>query len=166
MNDATLLRAGGRPLLRFERHLPRPVADVWAAVTEPDGLATWFPTRMELEGWHVGATITHHFDGTNMPSLPGEVLAFDPPRRVSFTWSDDVITFELSPHPDGGTIFVLTEELSARHVARNAAGWESCLQRLERGIDTFDWPARFAHYVAVFGPDLGAQEGPPAGHDT
>lgn len=165
MNDATLLRAGGRPILRFERHLPRPVADVWRAVTEPEGLATWFPTRLELDEWRVGAPIVHHFDGTDLPALPGTVLVVDPPVRLSFTWADDVITFELTPLPDGGTRFVLTEELAAKHVARNAAGWEACLQRLEIGVDEFDWRTRFAHYTEVFEPELGEQEGPPAGHE-
>ncbi len=161
MTEATLLRAGRRPILSFERHLPRPVADVWHAVTDADGLKTWFPTRIEIDEWRVGATLTHHFDGSTMPSLPGTVLAYDPPRRLSFTWSNDIITFELSPTPDGGTRFVLSEELDANHVARNAAGWESCLDRLVNGDGHFDWQSRFEHYSTEFTPTFGEQEGPP-----
>ena len=32
-----------------------------------------------------------------------------------------------------GTTFVLTEELGASHAARNAAGWDTCLDRLQGG---------------------------------
>jgi hypothetical protein len=82
---------------------------------------------------------------------------------VSFTWSDDTISFELSAATGGGTTFVLTEELSANHAARNAAGWESCLDRLQLGAESEPWQARFDRYVASFEPVLGHQDGPPKG---
>jgi uncharacterized protein YndB with AHSA1/START domain len=161
-NEATLLRTGQRPILRFERQLPRPVDDVWRACTEPEGLRTWFPTRIEIDEWKVGATLTHHFEGHAMEPLPGEVLECDPPRRLSFTWGTDTISFTLSPADDGGTTFVLTEELGASIAARNAAGWEVCLDRLVNGGDGGAWQPRFERYVAEFEPVLGSQEGPPA----
>jgi hypothetical protein len=77
----------------------------------------------------------------------------------------DTITFDLTPSPQGGTTFVLTEQLSAAHAARNAAGWESCLDRLEFERETETWTARFTHYAEVFEPVLGPQEGPPENFD-
>lgn len=164
MSEAILLKAGSRPVLRFERHLPKPVEVVWTAVTNPVEMRSWFPTRIDIDEWKVGARLTHHFDDHDIEPLPGTVMEWDPPRRVSFTWADDTISFELSPAPDGGTIFVLTEELSASHAARNAAGWESCLDRLERGADSDRWQLRFERYVAAFTPVLGQQDGPPEGY--
>lgn len=164
MSEATLLKAGSRPVLRFERRLPKPVEVVWAAVTNPAEMRSWFPTRIDIDEWKVGATLTHHFDQHDIEPLPGAVKEWDPPRRVSFTWADDTISFELYPAPDGGTIFVLTEELSASHAARNAAGWESCLDRLEHGADSEQWQPRFERYVAAFTPLLGQQDGPPEGY--
>src|SRR4051812_46624120 len=161
MADATLLRAGDRPILRFERHLSKPVALVWKAVTDPDEMRAWFPTRIEVAEWKLGATLTHHFDEHDIEPLPGTVLEWDPPRRVSFTWGTDTIAFELTATPDGGTIFVLTEELGASIAARNAAGWDACLDRLEHGDDGEPWKARFDHYVKLFEPTLGHQDGPP-----
>src|SRR4051794_16626122 len=108
MTDATLLRAGDRPILRFERHLSKPVAVVWKAVTDPDEMRSWFPTRIEVDEWKVGATLTHHFDEHDIDPLPGVVVEWDPPRRVSFTWGTDTIGFELTETADGGTTFVLT----------------------------------------------------------
>ncbi|HLM18645.1 MAG TPA: SRPBCC domain-containing protein [Acidimicrobiia bacterium] len=162
MADATLLRAGDRPILRFERHLSKPVAVVWDAVTDPDEMRAWFPTRIEVAEWKIGATLTHHFDEHDIEPLPGTVLEWDPPRRVSFTWGTDTIAFELTATP-GGTNFVLTEELGASIAARNAAGWDACLDRLERGDDGEPWKVRFDHYVKLFEPTLGHQDGPPDG---
>jgi uncharacterized protein YndB with AHSA1/START domain len=164
MREATLLRAGSRPVLRFERHLARPVDEVWRAVTDPDEMRSWFPTRIEIDEWKAGAAMTHHFDAHDIDPLPGRVLDWDPPRRVSFTWAADTITFELAPAGDGGTIFVLTEELSAQHAARNAAGWDACLDRLEAGAESEAWQARFDRYASAFAPVLGLQEGPPEGY--
>jgi uncharacterized protein YndB with AHSA1/START domain len=164
MNEATLLRTGDRPILRFERHLPRPIEEVWRAVTEPEQLSAWFPSRIEIDEWKVGARLRHHFDGHDLDPLEGEVLECVPPRRLSFTWGTDTISYSLTPAAGGGTTFVLTEELGAAIAARNAAGWESCLDRLVDGADGGDWRPRFERYVADFEPVLGRQEGPPTGY--
>jgi uncharacterized protein YndB with AHSA1/START domain len=164
MSEATLLRTGSRPVLRFERRLAKPVDLVWRAVTDPVEMHTWFPTRIEKDEWKVGAKLVHHFDGHDIDPLPGEVLEWDPPRRVSFTWGEDTITFELIPSGDGATVFVLTEELAANHAARNAAGWDECLDRLELGAAAEPWQPRFDRYSKTFEPVLGRQDGPPAGY--
>jgi uncharacterized protein YndB with AHSA1/START domain len=163
MSEVTLLNAGARPVLRFERHLPRPPEEVWRAVTDPEEMRSWFPTRIEIAEWKVGAPLTHHFDDHDIDALAGTVLEWDPPHRVSFTWGTDTISFELASSTQGGTVFVLTEELDANHAARNAAGWEACLDRLEGGDERGSWQARFDRFVADFGPVLGPQEGPPEG---
>jgi uncharacterized protein YndB with AHSA1/START domain len=161
--EATLLRTGARPILRFERHLSRPVDAVWHAVTDPAEMRAWFPTRVEIAEWKEGASMTHHFDGHDIDPLPGTVVEWDPPHRVRFTWGADTIGFELTAAPDGGTIFVLTEELGASAAARNAAGWEACLDRLEFGDERESWQVRFDRYATAFRPALGDQEGPPKG---
>jgi ribosomal-protein-alanine N-acetyltransferase len=166
MTEATLLRAGDRPVLRFERHLSASVEATWRAVTDPAEMRAWFPTRIDVEGgeWTPGARLTHHFDGHDIDPLPGTVLEWDPPHRARFTWGTDTIGLELTPAPDGGTIFVLTEELSPSAAARNAAGWDGCLDRLQHGQEREQWKPRFDRYAAEFAPVLGHQDGPPAGY--
>lgn len=161
MTEATLLTDGDKPVLRFERFLPKPVEDVWRAVTDPAEMRAWFPTRIEIDHWEEGAVLTHYFDGQAREPLPGTVLECSAPRRLSFTWGDDTITFELSP-ASGGTTFVLSERLGAERAARNAAGWEVCLERLVEGAVGEDWSSRFDRYSTAFEPRLGAQERSPA----
>jgi uncharacterized protein YndB with AHSA1/START domain len=95
-------------------------------------------------------------------TLTGEVLDVDEPRLLAFTWGEDTLRFELSPQ-DGGTRLVVIDELPPGAAARNAAGWETCLDRLA-GLepDADAWQPRFEAYAAAFEPALGPQEGPPA----
>ncbi len=167
MNDGTLLTEGTRPAVRLERHLPDPPSVVWQALTDRDQLRSWFPCDVIVEGgrWKVGAAITFPFpaDVIDM-TLTGEVLAVDEPRALAFTWGEEILRFELLPD-GGGTRFVLIDELPAGIAARNAAGWEVCLDRLaglEPAADA--WQPRFDAYSAAFEATLGPQEGPPAGH--
>jgi uncharacterized protein YndB with AHSA1/START domain len=163
MTEAILQATGERPVLRFERHLRRPVDDVWHAFTDPEAMRSWFPTRIVIDEWRVGATMSHVFEDHDIDPLPGIVLEWEPQHRVAFTWGTDTITFKLRADGDG-TNFVLTEELGANHAARNAAGWEVCLERLETGTSAGAWQSRFDHYVSVFQPVLGPQDGPPDGY--
>jgi uncharacterized protein YndB with AHSA1/START domain len=162
MTEATLISTGHKPVLRFERFLPRPVEQVWRAVTDPGEMSAWFPTRIEIDRWERGATLTHHFDDQPLEPIRGTVLECSEPHRLVFTWGDDTIGFELSS-TQGGTTFVLTEELGAANAARNAAGWEVCLERLVAGTVGEDWTPRFERYRTEYEPLLGPQDGPPTG---
>ena len=71
MTDAILQGTGERPVLRFERHLGRPVEDVWHAVTDPEEMRSWFPTRIVIDEWRVGATLSHVFEDNDIAPLPG-----------------------------------------------------------------------------------------------
>jgi uncharacterized protein YndB with AHSA1/START domain len=165
MTDATLLTDGARPALRFERHVPDPPDVVWRALTEREQLRSWFPCDAIVSGgrWEVGAAITFPFaaEGIDM-TLTGEVLEVDEPNVLAYTWGEDTLRFELAPEGEG-TRLVLIDELPPDSAARNAAGWERCLDRLERVEPAPDgWQPRFEHYAATFEPTLGPQKGRPA----
>jgi uncharacterized protein YndB with AHSA1/START domain len=162
MTDATLLTDGARPAVRLERHLFDPPAVVWRALTDREELRAWFPCDVIVDGgrWAVGAPITFVFAPEHDLTITGEVLEVDERRVLAFTWGEDSLRFELSPL-DGGTRLVLIDELPRGAAARNAAGWEQCLDRLA-GRDPDEWQARFDAYAATFEPVIGHQEGPPA----
>lgn len=167
MMDATLITDGARPAVRLERQLPDPPATVWAALTERDQLRSWFPCDVIVDGgeWVEGAEISFPFPADVIEmTLTGEVLEVDEPRLLTYTWGEDTLRFELTPS-DGGTRLVLINELAAGSAARNAAGWDTCLDRLT-GAEPVEpaWQPRFQAYAARFEPTVGPQEGPPAGY--
>src|SRR5438552_11134075 len=169
MTDATLLTTGERPAIRLERHLPDPPAVVWRALTDRDQLRSWFPCDVIVEGgrWEAGASISFPFSPEVIEmTLSGEVLSVDEPKALAFTWGDDILRFELSPEGDG-TRLVLVDELPAGAAARNAAGWETCLDRLA-GLDPGPdaWQPHFERYATAFERALGPQVGPPAGYKS
>ncbi len=167
MNDGTLLTDGSRPAVRLERLLEDPPSVVWRALTDREQLRSWFPCDVVVAGgrWDVGATIAFHFPPEVIDmTLTGRVLAVDEPNVLAYSWGEEILRFELSAE-GGGTRLVLVDELPAGIAARNAAGWEGCLDRLA-GLDPAPdaWRPRFEAYAAAFEPTLGRQEGPPAGY--
>lgn len=168
MTDATLDTSGDQPAVRLERLLPDPPEVVWRAITDREELKSWFPCDVIVEGgsWTVGATISFPFppDVIDM-TLAGAVLAVEEPRLLSFTWGEgETLTFELFEQ-NGSTRLVLTDRLDRGHAARNAVGWDDCLDRLAgRPARTQSWQERFEAYAAAFEPQAGPQEGPPAGY--
>jgi uncharacterized protein YndB with AHSA1/START domain len=163
MTDTTLLPGTERPAVRLQRRLADPPATVWAALTDREQLRGWFPCDVAVDRWEVGAAITFQFPADVMDmTLAGQVLVVDEPRTLAFTWGEEILRFELSPE-GSGTRLVLVDELPAAHAARNAAGWEDCLDRLA-GLQPADnrWQQRFDAYSAEFVPVIGPQEGPPS----
>jgi len=170
MTEETLDTSGPRPAVRLKRHLPDPPSVVWQAITERGQLKSWFPCDVIVEGdrWQVGASITFVFppEVTDL-TLTGTVLAVDEPKLLSYSWGEDeILRFELYPEA-GGTRLVLTDQLQAGWAARNAAGWENCLDMLAgRSPERGAWQHHFDAYAAAFEPLIGPQEGPPAGHKS
>ncbi len=134
MNLGTLIDHEGRPAVRFQREYPHPVERVWAAVSEPDGLAHWFPSQVKIEP-AVGGTVEFSGD-PHLPPTTGTVLRYQPPTALAFTWADDELHFDLTPTFEGGCTLTLTNVLSARDTsARNAAGWTVCLAELDKHLE-------------------------------
>jgi uncharacterized protein YndB with AHSA1/START domain len=167
VTDAAIEVQGDRVAVRLERVLTDPPAVVWQALTAPAELARWFPCRIIVDGgvWRVGAKLEFPFppDVIDM-TLAGEVLDVDAPHTLAYTWGDETLRFELHDH-DGGTRLVLIDVLAHPHAARNAAGWDDCLDRLLGVAMPKDaWRGRFARYATSFSEALGPQEGPPEGY--
>ncbi len=139
---------------------------MWRAITDREQLKEWFPCDVIVAGgrWEVGAAISFPFPPEVIDmTLTGTVLAVDEPKLLSYTWGDEeTLRFELYPEGEG-TRLVLTDQLPSGWAARNAAGWEDCLDRLGgQPGDPQAWPRRFAAHSAAWEPLIGAQEGPPA----
>jgi uncharacterized protein YndB with AHSA1/START domain len=164
MNDATVTTGNDGATIRLERLLSQSPAEVWRALTDREELNTWFPCDILTAEWKIGASLRFVFRQGEADDLTGTVLECDEPNVLSFTWGDETLRFELTALDDG-TRLVLTDELAAAWSARNAAGWDVCLERLEdRSIQDDFWRARFSHYVDAFVPVLGPQDDPSESH--
>lgn len=148
---------GGAPVVRFERTFPHPLAAVWDSITDPERLERWFPTTVEFTALEPGAPIVFRFGEDRYPPMEGEVRAVVPGRLLSFSWGEDVLTFELEGRDHGAACrLAFTVELdSAGKAARDAAGWEQCLDALaevagglepRRPLDVEGWRAYYDGY--------------------
>jgi len=159
-----LEQAGARWRLRFRRQLAHPPDKVWRALTEPEHLKAWFPQQIVGE-WRVGAPLRFV---SEFGDFDGEVLAFEPPRILEFSWGTDTIRVEVAPDPRGTLLTLIDTFDEHGKAARDAAGWHTCVDHLEVALDGAQpawapgerWQAVHPEYVATFGPEA-AIIGPP-----
>jgi uncharacterized protein YndB with AHSA1/START domain len=167
MRYGTLAPAGEKWRLTYERALRHTPAKVWKALTDAEDLRAWFPSEVHgLTG--AGAALRFVFPYEEAPVLGGEVLTFDPPRLLEYTWDEDRLRFELSPTERGCRLVfsVLLDEQG--RAARDGAGWHGCLDALATHLDGGDptaegegtWASVHPEYVRRFGPEA-STIGPP-----
>lgn len=168
--NGTLEQTPDGPRLRFTRRLAHPPEKVWRAITEPAHLEAWFPDRIVVERWAVGAPLRFEPAEGMGEGFEGEVLAFDPPRALELRWGTDVVRLEVEPDGDGTTLTLLDTIDQLGKAARDGAGWHVCLDQLEHHLDgaappwapSDRWREVHPSYVAELGAEA-ATIGPPAG---
>jgi len=174
--DGTLQKIDGRNVLRFERRLAHPPEKVWRALTEPAHVAEWFPATPEWE-LTPGAKIRFGMrdeapvEGWDPAQFEGEVTAVDPPRLLEYTWAQEVLRWELIPDGDGTVLVFVNTFDDLGKAARDAAGWDVCLQVLEsvlggQSVPWDDqmkrWDELFPGYVEQLGPEASVEGKPDA----
>jgi uncharacterized protein YndB with AHSA1/START domain len=123
-------RADGRFELRFERRFAHPVARVWRALTDPEHLRAWFPALVDMGLTPGGklrfelmpeAQARHGLSDEDMTSY-GELTAVDPPGLLEYTWSGEILRWELEPTAHGWHVALeaLSTALDGRDVDRLA----------------------------------------------
>jgi uncharacterized protein YndB with AHSA1/START domain len=165
--EGTYVTVDGKPAVRFERALGHPVESVWEAVTDPERLAHWFPTTVDVD-LREGGAMSFAFPGGE--AFEGEVLAFEPDRLWEIRWGTDTIRVEVQAEGDGTLLTLLDTIDELGKAARDGAGWHVCLDRLahrldgsEPGWSTSDrWREVHPWYVEELGPEA-STIGPPEG---
>ena len=139
-------RTDGRFELRFERRLAHPVEKVWRALTDPEHLRAWFPASVDLD-LTPGAKLRFELvpeaqarlgiSDDDMTSY-GEMTTVDPPRLLEYTWSGEILRWELEATADGCRLR-FTDVFDDRAVAADdGAGWHVALEALSSALDDRD----------------------------
>jgi len=149
--------ADGSLTIRFERQLAHPPATVWAALTEPAQLKEWFmPGTVEpRRGGRV------HLDSGEEGGTVGQVLAWEPPRLLTYSWVRDggtgtpsLVRWELHPQNEDGTLLVLEHSGLEHEIAYDyGAGWHDFLGRLPHhlaGEDMHDSTGRYEDLLVQY----------------
>jgi uncharacterized protein YndB with AHSA1/START domain len=158
-----LRSSGGRTRLRFERRLPHPVAKVWRALTEPEHLRTWFPAVVDFDltpgAELVFAPTPEQQRRLGIPAdqlTHGTLTAAEPPTLLEYTWSGDLLRWELIPEGGSACTLVFTTTFPADDTRGTAAGWHTALDTLESHLDArplLDPWQRAAHLEPIYAAD-------------
>ena len=131
---------GERSVLRYTRHLAHPPAKVWRALTDDEELSGWFPTSIEGER-APGAKLQYVFPAhLGVPTMEGEMLAFEPFSLMELNWGGDIVRFELVPEGEGSVLELIVTFTEHGKGARDGAGWHVCLRNLARVADGAELP--------------------------
>jgi uncharacterized protein YndB with AHSA1/START domain len=140
---------------RIEREIliDAPLESVWAIVTEPQHVGTWFSNSAEIELRPGGtATLTWEEHG----SAHARVEKVEPPHRFSFRWArpmgaepregnSTLVEFSLSEEGDGTRLRVVesgfqalegSDEENAKYAEENTGGWKHELAELRDYVAT------------------------------
>jgi uncharacterized protein YndB with AHSA1/START domain len=160
LRDGRRTEVDGYPALRFERLLVHPPQAVWNALVTPEAISRWLQARATFEP-RLGGRIELHFEHADH-AMVGEVLAFDPPRRLEYTWperhagGDSIVRFDLEPHETGSRLVLTHVFRKGGDLADFASGWHWHLDALDRALDgesvAFDrarWQALKRAYAAT-----------------
>ena len=142
-----------------EVEVKAPAERVFQALTDPRQLKLWWNSdecQTEFFGmdtrpggqWRFGTRKSNlNVNGVNQFFCQGEVLEFDPPRVLAYTWvanwHDDksrrtIVRWELTATKDGTHVKVTHSGLAQETVARKdySGGWPGVVEMLKKFVET------------------------------
>lgn len=117
----------------FERKLQHPREEIWAMLTDNNQLKKWFP-ELQAEELKNGGKFKFEMGDGSFEEM--EILGFEKPAILEYTWGNDIVRFELN-ELKGGTELILIEKISeiTDHTPKDLAGWHVCLNVIGRLLD-------------------------------
>lgn len=124
-------------IIRLERRIPHPIAEVWAALTTPELLSRWWAPG------DIAPTVGHRFtmDMGAWGQQQCEVLDVKPGELISFLFAegqlDTTVTWRLEAVEDGTVLhlehagFRLDTPMGQQALQGMGNGWPGLLSRIE-----------------------------------
>lgn len=168
--DGVLERTDKGGIIRFERHLPYDIGDVWDAVTSPERLAEWWlPFDADITvDLRVGGALVFTGQPDGEPVMTCTILRLEPPMLLEHTHPapGSILRWDLEA-ADTGCILRLTHTVpDVTEAIDNCylVGLQASLARLEPCLagrpQPWDWDAfavARAHYARL---GLAAEDDP------
>jgi len=141
-----------------EIEIMAPAGRVFQALTDTDQLAHWFTNEScPVKFWKMDARLGGSYsyasenskivvNGVSEFRCQGEILQFDPPRLLVYTWVSNwhveperitVVRWELTPTQSGTQVKVTHSGLAAEAEARKdySGGWTGVVQHLKQFVE-------------------------------
>ena len=159
--DGTMERTADGGVIRFERHLPYPIGEVWDAITDPARLADWwlpFDADITID-LRQGGEMVFAGRGEGSMTMTFTILRVEPPTLLEHTHVDDsFLRWELEP-VEAGCVLRLSHFVTdpARAIDNcYVVGLHASLARLEPCLAgrpvAWDWDGfaeAQAHYASI-----------------
>lgn len=125
----------GEATLVFVRKLRHAPARVWRALTEPAEQLEWMPFVADRTLDRKGPVVLRMTDQENGSASDGEIVTLEPHRLLSYSWGDELLTWELKPAGSGTELTLRHKTKTPESLPSFAAGWHICLTVAERLLD-------------------------------
>jgi uncharacterized protein YndB with AHSA1/START domain len=131
----------------YQTYIATTAEELWQALTDPTFTRRYWYGRLVESSWEVGSPIRYTLDGTDDIDFVGEVLACEPHRRLSYTFTaldpdaepepPSRVTFELAPAGPLMKLTVVHDRLVAGPNHDGARdGWSIVLCALKTLLET------------------------------
>jgi uncharacterized protein YndB with AHSA1/START domain len=116
------------------RELHHPRERVWQALTDPEHLREWAPFEADRSLGAVGPVQLTTVGAPKPHVSETEVTRADAPSVLEFKWGGGDVRWELEELGQG-TRLTLWASIDRRFIAMGAAGWQVCLDVLDRMLE-------------------------------
>jgi uncharacterized protein YndB with AHSA1/START domain len=149
-----------KPEFVYTTYIETSLENLWQALTDGDFTERyWFGHRVASD-WKPGSEYRFTKPGTN--GIEGKVLAFDPPKRLAYSWDScspglkerpSRVTFDLEPRGKVVKLTVTHDDLEeGSQTFRNiSGGWPMVIAGLKSLLET-------GHALAIDPPSVTAPE--------
>jgi uncharacterized protein YndB with AHSA1/START domain len=172
----TLERQGDQTTLRYERHYPRSIEKVWAALTIPERLSDWLGAAIVEP--HVGGRFELFVDRPSPDARSlGRILTWEPPTLLEFSWKvgpepETTVRCDLTATAPNATKLIFAHgKMAFRWVGLVLPGWHTHLERLSKTVESEtaepEPPGRWRELQGIYVEHYNLKDvliDPPAGH--